>query len=100
MDRVTQDSYEKRHRQSTIPTAVVKVKEIKQEPIQKIQTRQKQVTKRGKIKPNTKKIIQNTKKKIEPIQKLQTRQKQETKRGKIKPKTQATTKLDSTKNDC
>ena len=37
MDLVTQDSYEKRHMQSTIPTALVKEKEIKQEPIQKIQ---------------------------------------------------------------
>ena len=32
MDLVTQDSYEKRNKQSTIPTALVKAKEIKQEP--------------------------------------------------------------------
>ena len=36
MDLVTQDSYEKRHKHSTIPTALVKEKEMKQEPIQKI----------------------------------------------------------------
>ena len=37
MDLVTQDCYEKRHSpESTIPTALVKEKEIKQEPIQKI----------------------------------------------------------------
>ena len=36
MDLVTQDSYEKRHKQSTIPPALAK-KEIKEEPIQKIQ---------------------------------------------------------------
>ena len=36
MDLVTQDSYEKRHKQSTIPTALVKEKEVKQEPIQKL----------------------------------------------------------------
>ena len=36
MDLVTQDSYGKRHKQSTIPTALVKEKEIKQETIQKI----------------------------------------------------------------
>ena len=35
MDLVTQDIYEKRHKYSTIPTALVKEKEIKQEPIQK-----------------------------------------------------------------
>ena len=35
MDLVTQDSYEKRHKQSTIPAALVKEK-LKQEPIQKI----------------------------------------------------------------
>ena len=33
---VTQDSYEKINKQSTIPTALVKAKEIKQEPLQKI----------------------------------------------------------------
>ena len=37
MDLVTQDRYEKRYKQSTIPTALVKEKEIKQEPLQKIQ---------------------------------------------------------------
>ena len=36
MDLVTQDSYGKRHKQSTIPTALVKEKEIEQETIQKI----------------------------------------------------------------
>ena len=36
MDLVTQDSYEKRHKQSTIPAALVKEKEVKQEPLQKI----------------------------------------------------------------
>ena len=36
MDLVTQDSYEKRHKQSTIPPALAKEKEIKEEPIQKI----------------------------------------------------------------
>ena len=39
MDLVTQDSYEKRHKQSTIPPALAKEKEIKEEPIQKIQPR-------------------------------------------------------------
>ena len=41
MDLVTQDSYEKRHRQSTIPPALAKEKEIKEEPIQKIQPQNK-----------------------------------------------------------
>ena len=36
IDLVTQNSYEKRHEQSTIPAALVKEKEVKQEPIQKI----------------------------------------------------------------
>ena len=36
MDLVTQDSYEKRHKPSTIPAALVKEKEVKQEPIEKI----------------------------------------------------------------
>ena len=39
MDLVTQDSYEKRHKQSTISPALAKEKEIKEEPIQKIQPR-------------------------------------------------------------
>ena len=39
MDLVTQDSYEKRHKQSTIPPALAKEKEIKEEPLQKIQPR-------------------------------------------------------------
>ena len=39
MDLVTQDSYEKRHKQSTIPPALANEKEIKEEPIQKIQPR-------------------------------------------------------------
>ena len=42
MDLVTQDSYEKRHEQSTIPPALAKEKEIKEEPIQKIHPRNKQ----------------------------------------------------------
>ena len=41
MDLVTQDSYDKRHKQSTIPQHSQK-KEIKEEPIQKIQPRDKQ----------------------------------------------------------
>ena len=39
MDLITQNSYEKRHKQSTIPPALAKEKEIKEEPIQKIQPR-------------------------------------------------------------
>ena len=39
MDLITQDSYEKRHKQSKIPSALAKEKEIKEEPIQKIQPR-------------------------------------------------------------
>ena len=39
MDLISQDSYEKRHKQSTIPTALVKENEIKQEPLQKKQRR-------------------------------------------------------------
>ena len=35
MDLVTQDSYDKRHEKSTIPPALAKEKEIKDEPIQK-----------------------------------------------------------------
>ena len=42
MDLVTQDSYDKRHKQSTIPPALAKKKEIKEKPIQKIQPRNKQ----------------------------------------------------------
>ena len=42
MDLVTQDSYEKRHEQSKILPALAKEKEIKEEPIQKIQPRNKQ----------------------------------------------------------
>ena len=42
MDLVTQDSYEKRHKQSTIPPALANEKEIKEEPIQKIQPGNKQ----------------------------------------------------------
>ena len=41
MDLVTQDSYEKRHKQSKIPPALAKEKK-KEEPIQKIQLRNKQ----------------------------------------------------------
>ena len=39
---VIQDSYERRHKQSTIPPALAKEKEMKEEPIQKIQPRNKQ----------------------------------------------------------
>ena len=42
MDLVTQDSYEKRHKQSTRPSALAKEKEIKEEPRQEIQPRNKQ----------------------------------------------------------
>ena len=42
MDLVTQDSYEKRNKQSTIPPALAKEKEMKEEPIQKILLRYKQ----------------------------------------------------------
>ena len=42
MDLVTQDSYDKRYKQSTIPPALAKEKESKEEPIQKIQPRNKQ----------------------------------------------------------
>ena len=41
MDLVTQDSYERRHKQSTMPPALAKEKEIK-ETIQKLQQRNKQ----------------------------------------------------------
>ena len=41
IDLVTQDSYKRRHKQSTIPPALAKEK-IKEEPIQKIQPRNKQ----------------------------------------------------------
>ena len=39
---LTQNSYDRRNKQSTIPPALAKDKEIKQEPIQKIQTKQYQ----------------------------------------------------------
>ena len=42
MDLVTHNSYEERHKQSTIPPALAKEKEIKEEPIQKTQQRNKQ----------------------------------------------------------
>ena len=42
MDLVTQDSYDKRHKQSTIPPAHAKEKEIKEELIQKKQPQNKQ----------------------------------------------------------
>ena len=35
MDLVTQNSYERRHKQSTIPPALQKGKEMKEAPIQK-----------------------------------------------------------------
>ena len=53
MDIIKQDSYVKKHTQSTIRTAIVKEKEIKQEPIQKIQTRQKQEYRKDKTKTPT-----------------------------------------------
>ena len=37
LELITQNSYDRRHKQSTIPTALAKDKEIKEEPIQKIQ---------------------------------------------------------------
>ena len=40
VEHVTQNSYDRRHKQSTIPSALAKDKEIKQEPIQKVQLRQ------------------------------------------------------------
>ena len=40
VEHITQNSYDRRHKQSTRPPALAKDKEIKQEPIQKIQTRQ------------------------------------------------------------
>ena len=42
MDLVIQDSYEKRHKQSTTPPELPKEKEIREEPIQKIQPRNEQ----------------------------------------------------------
>ena len=42
VELVTQDSYDKRHKQSTIPSALAKEKETLEEPIQKIQPREKQ----------------------------------------------------------
>ena len=42
MDLVPQISLDNRHKQSSIPRALIKEKETKQEPIQKVQTRQKQ----------------------------------------------------------
>ena len=42
MDLVTQDGYDKKHNQSTIPRALAKENEIKEEPTQKIQPRDKQ----------------------------------------------------------
>ena len=38
---ITQNSYDRRHKQSTIPAALAKDKEIKEEPIQKIQPKVK-----------------------------------------------------------
>ena len=40
IELITQDNYDRRHKQSTIPPALAKDKEIKQEPIQKIQAKQ------------------------------------------------------------
>ena len=42
VDLVTQDSYDKRHKQSTIPASTRKRERNKEEPIQKIQSRDKQ----------------------------------------------------------
>ena len=41
VELITQNSYDRRHKQSTIPTALAKDKEIKEEPIQKIQPKYK-----------------------------------------------------------
>ena len=40
VEHITQNSYDRRHKQSIEPPALVKYKEIKQESIQKFQTRQ------------------------------------------------------------
>ena len=40
VEHITQNSYDRRNKLATIPTALAKDKEKKQEPIQKIQTRQ------------------------------------------------------------
>ena len=40
IELIAQDSYYRRHKQSTLPPALAKDKEIKQEPIQKIQAKQ------------------------------------------------------------
>ena len=65
MDLVTQDSYEKRHKQCTIPTALVKEKEIKQEPIQKhhkkIPTKQKHIYRETNTKEKRLWILRTTK---------------------------------------
>ena len=64
MDLVTQNSYEKRHMQSTIPTALVKEKEIKQEPIQKIHkktTKQKHIHREINAKEKRLRILRTTK---------------------------------------
>ena len=41
VELITQNSYDRRHKQSTIPAALAKDKEIKEEPIQKIQPKSK-----------------------------------------------------------
>ena len=48
IELITQDSYDRRRKQSTIPPALVKDKEIKQEPIQKIQTKHREQPKQKK----------------------------------------------------
>ena len=40
IELITQDSYDRRHKQSTIPPALAKDEEMKQNPIQKIQAKQ------------------------------------------------------------
>ena len=51
---VTQNSYDKRHKQSTIPLALANEKEVKEEPIQKLQPRDKQ-----NYRKNTEKTTEN-----------------------------------------
>ena len=41
IELITQNSYDRRHKQSTVPHALAKDKEIKEEPIQKIQPKYK-----------------------------------------------------------
>ena len=50
IELITQDSYDRRHKQSTISPALAKDKEIKQEPIQKNQNKTKPRTTKTKEK--------------------------------------------------